>query len=108
VAVTVENDGNEKILLSDYDNIDVISQYTSSGSTYANWNKYTSSDVASLNANEWTNVSIFPDSINPGIFDPGEELDIMIKIPGVGSADTCWIQVTTPYGKSSAQMATIP
>ncbi len=47
----------------------------------------------------WSKVSIEPDIINPGQWDPMEVMNISISYPG---DDPVWIKVTTPNGISDS------
>lgn len=48
----------------------------------------------------WSKISIEPDIINPGQWDPKEVMNISITYPG--SDPPVWIQVTTPNGISDS------
>lgn len=43
----------------------------------------------------WVNAGITPDGINPGLFDPGEYLNMTVDITG---HNPTWVKVVTPNG----------
>ena len=43
----------------------------------------------------WVNAGITPDAINPGLFDPGEYLNMTVDITGYNPT---WVKVVTPNG----------
>lgn len=47
----------------------------------------------------WSQVSIKPDIINPGQWDPKEVMNLSVSYPG---NDPIWVQVTTPNGISDS------
>lgn len=47
----------------------------------------------------WSTVSITPDGIHPGQFDPGETLNLSVTTE---DANLTWVQVVTPNGVSSS------
>ena len=98
VQVTLKNSGSTK--LSDLEQWDVILQYTDEADNPAvKW--YPSGN----GANEWSATiysnasSQTPEVIEPGIFNPGEEMAITIKVSPKVRADTTNLAViATPNG----------
>ena len=89
INVSIDNTGSTKILNHDFSHIDVfVYYYNHSGDeniTIHRWIPYNSSlafssNYESLGNNEWTVVRITPDLINPRVFDPDEQLEIMIRV----------------------------
>lgn len=89
VYAEIENTGS--VVISEIKYMDVYTiNYTSNPPIY-----YTQGSVTGT----WSEVSIEPDIINPGLWDPKEVMNISIKYPG---DDPVWIQVTTPNGISDS------
>ena len=108
IYVTLNNTGHEKI--RDFSRMDVIVHYYTpgggpEGTLKIIWIPYT--DQGTPNDNEWTVTGISPAAINPGIFDPGEEMTIWIKIssgdPVMEGSVNNWLQITTPNGVSASK-----
>jgi flagellar protein FlaF len=97
VTVTLDNDGQTAI--ADFERMDVVVQYTSEGPTYhILWVPYT---PGPLQSNTWTVQSISGDTFEPGIFNPGETLDMQIRLnPAVGESTTNWVIISTKLGVS--------
>ena len=105
IDVTLANTGHEKI--REFSQMDVILHYytpAGGGTLKIVWISYT--EETTPGDNEWTITGISPDNINPGIFDPDEEMTILIKVSGspvkVGSENN-WLQITTPNGVSTSK-----
>lgn len=108
INVTLYNSGQEKIRA--FSKMDVIVHYYTPGGGPEGTLKiirvpYT--DQGTLNDNEWTVTGISPTTINPGIFDPDEEMAIWIKMSSgdpvkEGSVNN-WLQITTPNGISASK-----
>jgi archaellum component FlaF (FlaF/FlaG flagellin family) len=89
VNITVKNDGDTK--LADFEQWDVILQYTGTDGDHAAWYPYGSG------LNEWT--SIIDDLFEPGILNPGEEMMIQVSVlPPVASPTTNVATIATPNG----------
>jgi flagellar protein FlaF len=106
VQVTLKNSGSTK--LSDLVQWDVILQYTdSTGNPAAKW--YPSgSGTNQWSAAIYSNASSqTPEVIEPGIFDPGEEMVITVKVsPSVGTSTTNLAVITTPNGITASTVFT--
>jgi flagellar protein FlaF len=97
VTVILSNDGQSTI--GDFDRMDVVVQYFSESSTYyMRWIPYT---PGPLQSNTWTVQSIANDVFEPGLFNPGEELTMVIRLnPVVGLSSTNWVIISTKLGVS--------
>lgn len=97
VTVILSNDGQSAI--GDFERMDVVVQYFSESSTYyMRWIPYTS---GALESNTWTVQSIANDVFEPGLFNPGEELTMVIRLnPPVGLSTTNWVIISTKLGVS--------
>ncbi len=59
---------------------------------------------SALQNNEWTVVNITPDLINPGIFDPDEQMKIVVRVyPPIKENSTHWLKIVTPNAVSDAR-----
>ncbi len=92
---TVENTGST--VLGNWDYTDVVVQYIDDGSSYRiRWLAYT---AGALSSNEWTVNSITNDVFEPDLLNPGEEMDIQLRInPVIGCDTTGTIIFTTEQG----------
>jgi flagellar protein FlaF len=106
VRITLKNIGSTK--LSDFDHWDVILQYTDgTNNPVARWYP------AGNGANQW-NETIYLDAssqtaevIEPGIFDPGEEMVLTVVVsPTVGTGTTNLAVIATPNGISASTVFT--
>lgn len=88
--VDVTNTGDTRI--KRFSKMDIIVTNTTIGSTY--WLEYTSTGFG------WSQVIYSPDTINPGLLDPGETMKITIDMVGREFPD--WIKIITPNGVSSS------
>lgn len=94
VEITLENRGDTK--LADYEQWDVILQYTGSDSSdNTEWYPYASSGL-----NRWTDWHDPSDDVfDPSILNPGEELVIKIYVsPPVATGTTNLATIATPNG----------
>lgn len=80
----IRNTGSQQI---DYTSMDV---YLKSGSDIPEYFQY---------SKRWTMVSIDPDQVYPGAWDPDEYITISIN---TGGMNYTWVQVTTPVGVSDS------
>ncbi len=98
ILVSLNNTGSTKI--GDYEYMDVIVRYCNvSNSTKTLWVPYREDTVPAKNT--WIIERITQDAINPGIFDPDEEMKIWIRLSStdaIGNSSENWIQVTAPNG----------
>ena len=95
ITVMIRNDGQTKT--ADYARMDVVVQYFSeSGSRYVRWVPYTSGE---LESNTWTVASIANDAFEPDVLNPGEVLELQIRVnPPLGAGTTGWVIVATENG----------
>lgn len=95
LTATVANSGST--VLGTWDVTDVVVRYTDDGGAYQiRWLPYTS---GALVANSWTVNSITNDVFEPGLLDPGEEMQIQMRInPVIGCGTTGTIVFTTEQG----------
>jgi archaellum component FlaF (FlaF/FlaG flagellin family) len=95
ITVRIRNDGQTKT--ADYARMDVVVQYFSeSGSRYVRWIPYTS---GALQSNTWTVASISNDVFEPSILNPGEVMEMQIRVnPPLGAGTTGWVVVATENG----------
>lgn len=103
LTVRLRNDGQTKI--ADYARMDVLVQYFSeSGERYVRWIPYTS---GALESNTWTVGSISNDTFEPNVLNPGEILEMQIRInPPIGAGSTGWIIVSTENGVTATASVT--
>jgi hypothetical protein len=104
---TISNDGS--LHLKGFENWDVVLQYyDGTGGYYITKLVYTSS--ATPNDDEWTVEGIYldagiptPETFEPGILNPGEEMVITIKPnPAIGNGTTDRLIVGTPNGVTAS------
>lgn len=105
VYVTLENTGHTKI--GNYVHMDaIIWYYSPPDDIEIEWISYSEADSPS--SREWVIEEITPDSINPGIFDPDEQMKIQIEVSSSikNMSAGNWLQITTPNGASSSKYFT--
>lgn len=101
VQVTLKNTGSTR--LSDFNTWDVFLQYSDGQALQLNWYAY------GVSENQW-NERIFqdastqaPEVIEPGILNPGEEMQVTINItPPVATDTTDLVTITTPNGVTTS------
>ncbi len=95
ITLRLRNDGQTK--MADYARMDVVAQYFSEGgSRYVTWIPYTS---GALESNTWTVVTISNDVFEPNVLNPGEVLEMQVRInPAMGAGTTGWVIVATENG----------
>lgn len=95
ITARLRNDGQTPV--ADYARMDVVVQYFSeAGTRYVRWIPYTS---GALQSNTWTVVTIENDSFEPGVLNPGEVLEMQIRInPPLGTGTSGWVIVSTENG----------
>lgn len=105
INLSINNTGSTKILKSNYKYIDLFVHYNASGiGNITKWIPYNDTAYSALQDNEWTKVSIAPDLINPEMFDPDEQMKIVIRVePAIGENSTNWLKVVTPNGVSASK-----
>ena len=95
ITARIRNDGQTK--MADYARMDVVVQYFSeSGTRYVRWVPYTSGE---LQSNTWTVASIENDAFEPDVLNPGEVLEMQVRVnPPLGAGTTGWVIVATENG----------
>jgi flagellar protein FlaF len=95
VTVTVRNDGQTPI--GEYERMDVLVQYFDElGARHDKWIAYTSGALAS---DTWTTGALTSDVFEPGLLNPGEEMEILVRVnPVVGAGTTNKAVVSTEFG----------
>jgi len=95
ITARIRNDGQTK--MADYTRMDVVVQYFSeSGTRYVRWVPYTSGE---LQSNTWTVASIENDVFEPAVLNPGEVLEMQVRVnPPLGAGTTGWVIVATENG----------
>jgi archaellum component FlaF (FlaF/FlaG flagellin family) len=103
ITVQLRNDGQTKV--ADYARMDVLVQYfTESAERYVTWIPYTS---GALGSNTWTVASIANDTFEPNVLNPGETLEMTIRInPTLGTGTTAWVIVSTENGVTATAYVT--
>lgn len=98
ILVSLQNTGSTKI--GDFHYMDVIVTYQNeSGTLKTVWIPYQEDEI--LSENMWTKSGIVPDLINPGIFDPGEEMELYVRLNASdppGNSSVHWLLVASPNG----------
>jgi flagellar protein FlaF len=110
INVSINNTGSTKILNSAFTHIDAFvyyRNYTAAAGTITiqRWIPYNDTHYSALQNNEWTVVNITPDFINPGIFDPDEQMELVIRVdPAINSTkqNGNWTKIVMPNGVSDA------
>jgi flagellar protein FlaF len=106
VQITLKNSGSTK--LSDWTQWDVILQYTDgTNNPVVKWYP------AGNGTNQWSSTiysnaaTQAPEVIEPGIFDPGEEMVITVTVsPVVGTSTTNLAVIATPNGITASAVFT--
>jgi flagellar protein FlaF len=105
VQLILKNTGSIKLM--DFDKWDVILQYSDGSSTLTNWYSY------GTGQNQWqqqlftTTSPPSPEVIEPGIFNPGEEMVVTVNVsPAVGTGTTDLVAVSTPNGVTTSSVFT--
>lgn len=95
VAVTVRNDGQTPV--ASFPDMDVMVQYFDGiGTRYDKWLPYTTGALA---ADTWTIGAFTNDVFEPGILNPGETMQILIRVnPVVGRLTTNLAIIGTEKG----------
>lgn len=103
IRVALQNTGSTKI--GDFIYMDVIVTYQNgSGNIKTVWIPYQESEI--LAKNRWTKVDIVPDLINPGVFDPGEEMEVQVRLDSsdpIGNSSVNWLLVAAPNGAKASR-----
>lgn len=103
ILVYLQNTGSTKI--GDFTYMDVIVTYQNeSGSMKTIWVPYQEGET--LSENRWTDLDIVPDLINPGVFDPGEEIELQVRLNSsdpIGNSTKNWLLVAAPNGAKASR-----
>lgn len=85
ITFTVRNDG--KTTIADFASMDVLVQYFGElGARYDKWIPYTS---GALGSDTWTDGTFTDDFFEPGMLNPGESMEVLIRVnPVVGAGTT--------------------
>ena len=102
VEITISNDG--EVSFGDFGSWDVIVEYDSDAGSCVEWLPYTTSNPPENN--EWTVDGIYfssdPETIEPNILNPGEEMTILVQLdPPVAQQTTNLAIISTPNGIDS-------
>jgi flagellar protein FlaF len=100
-VISLQNTGSTKI--GDFTYMDIIVNYQNeSGATKTVWIPY--QDGKGLSENNWTDLDIVPDLINPGVFDPGEEMELHVWLDASdGNSSVNWVLVAAPNGVKASR-----
>jgi len=105
IYAKINNTGSTKILKSEFKHIDVFVYYDVVGASMGYiflWVPYT--ETSPPENDHWRVESISPDSINPGIFDPDEQMEIWIRVQeNIDTGNTSWLKVVMPNGVSASR-----
>lgn len=103
LLASLQNTGSTKI--GDFTYMDIIVTYQNeSGTNKTVWIPYQEGEV--LSENRWKKTGITPDLINPGVFDPGEEMKLQVRMDEsdpLGNSSINWILVTAPNGVKASR-----
>ena len=99
VQITLKNAGSTK--LANFNEWDVILQYSDGTSNHAQWYPFGSG------ANQWSEQLYqavpTPEAIDPGILDPGEEMVVTVNVsPSVGVGTTNQAIISAPNGVTAS------
>jgi archaeal flagellar protein FlaF len=106
IQFTLKNSGSTK--LADFEHWDVILQYSDGLNTQIKWYPY------GTGTNQWTVSGIYqstspsvPEVIDPGIFNPGEEMVLTVNVsPSVGLGTLNLAVIDTPNGVTASTVFT--
>jgi hypothetical protein len=95
ITITLRNDGQTPV--ADFASMDVVVQYfAAGGGRYDKWLPYTSGALA---ADTWKTGTFTNDVFEPGILNPGETMEVLIRVnPVVGPATTNLAIIGTEKG----------
>lgn len=106
IQVTLKNSGSTK--LADFSHWDVILQYSDGVNTQIMWYPY------GTGVNQWTVSGIYqstsplvPEVVDPGIFNPGEEMVLTVNVsPSVAAGTSNSAVIDTPNGITASTVFT--
>lgn len=104
VRITVANQG--QVSFHDFSKWDVLVQYYDAGDSYHILRaSYTSSDPPGNN--EWTNLAPTPTVFGPGILNPGEQMEVKLKLsPAIKAGSDFLVVVATTNGVTGSRSFT--
>lgn len=113
ITVHVNNTGSIKIVNAEFKHMDVFVHYYPNGAEDQamyrriayNESAAFAEDSGALMNNEWSVTRITPDLINPRVFDPDEDMEILIRVyPAIGntSPQQNWTKIVMPNAISDA------
>jgi hypothetical protein len=97
ITLTLRNDG--QIAIGDFGRMDVMLTYFGeTGTRYDKWIAYTS---GALSSDRWTTGAFTSDVFEPGILNPGESVQLTVRVnPVVGAGTTNRAVVASEYGNT--------
>lgn len=100
IFMYLNNKGSTKI--GNFDYMDVIVKYSNtSGTVKTIWIPY--QEDAGILENKWIVGNISPDLVNPGILDPGEEMELQILLEdSLKNESVNWLLVAAPNGAKAS------
>lgn len=100
IFMYLNNTGSTKI--GNFDYMDVIVKYSNtSGTVKTIWIPY--QEDAGILENKWIVGNISPDLVNPGILDPGEEMELQILLEdSLKNESVNWLLVAAPNGAKAS------
>lgn len=100
-VISLQNTGSTKI--GDFNYIDIIVNYQNESDAMKTvWIPYQKGGV--LSEDKWTDLDIVPDLINPGVFDPGEEMELQVWLDASdGNSSINWVLVAAPNGVKASR-----
>jgi len=100
IFVSLNNTGSTKI--GDFDYMDVIVNYSNTSDTAKTiWIPY--QEGAGTLESKWAVGNISPDLVNPGVLDPGEEMELKILLnESLKDGSANWIMVAAPNGAQTS------
>lgn len=103
IQVYLQNTGSTKI--GDFTYMDIIVTYQNeSGNIKTVWVPYQEGEP--LSENRWTDMGIVPDMINPGVFDPGEKIELQVRLNSsdpIRNSSENWLLVAAPNGAKASR-----
>jgi len=103
ITLAINNTGATKILKSEFVHIDVFVYFHCFIAKNTTLHKRVPYTTGTPDDNEWTVEGIAPDLINPGTFDPGETMNIRVRIsPAILEDRVNWLKVVMPNAVSTS------
>ena len=102
----VDNDGST--IIGDVGMMDVFLQYIPSTGSEPVARRFTYA-VSNPSDNQWTINSYSPDTFNPGLWDPSEQVELELRpVPAAKAASTATLVVATPNGATDSRSFVAP